>query len=370
MFTISLCMIVRNEEDTIERCLGSIKGVADEIIIVDTGSNDRTKEISSRFTDKLYDFEWIDDFSAARNFSYEQATKDYILWLDADDILLPEDVVKIKNLKETMAPDIDVVMMRYNTGFDIQGKVNFSYFRERLSKRVCNYKWREPVHEYLEVVGKRMDADICITHAKPHGRTGGRNIRIYENLIDKGTELSPRGMYYYARELKDHGKYTDAITWFRLFLDSGRGWVEDNIAACGEMAHCYTAENKHPEALLSMLRSFDYDTPRAETCCQIGYHFKEQGKYRQAVFWFELVLNLEKDENNWGFRQEDCWGYIPCIELAVCHDKLGDYAKAVAYNEMAFEFKPDSLAVLHNKKYFEDKHKSRDLKRGNPYVVT
>lgn len=355
MFTISLCMIVKNEEETIERCLSSVESIANEIIIVDTGSDDRTKEIAARFTDRIYDFTWIDDFSAARNFSYEQATKDYILWLDADDIILPEDVVKIKSLKETMMPDIDVVMMRYNTGFDVQGRVNFSYFRERLTKKVCNYKWREPVHEYLETGGKRMNADICVTHAKPAGRTGGRNIDIYESLLAKGKELSPRGMYYYARELKEHGRYDDAIRWFNLFLDSRQGWLEDNIAACGKIAGCYTAKNKYQEALLPLLRSFDYDTPRAEICCQIGYYFKEQGKYRQAIFWFGLVLNLEKDENSWGFRQEDCWGYIPCIELAVCYDKLGEYEKAVSYNEMAFEFKPDSLAVLHNKKYFEDR---------------
>ena len=361
MFTISLCMIVKNEEDTLEKCLSSVKSIADEIVIVDTGSNDGTKEIAARFTDKIYDFAWIDDFSAARNFSYAQATKDYILWLDADDIILPEDVVKIKSLKETMAPEIDVVMMKYNTGFDAQGRVIFSYFRERLSKRACNHRWREPVHEYLESGGKRINADICVTHAKPHGRIGGRNICIYESLLAKGKELSPRGMYYYARELNDHGRYADAIRWFNLFLNSGQGWVEDNIAACGEMAGCYAAENMHQEALLSMLRSFDYDTPRAETCCQIGYYFKEQRKYRQAIFWFGLVLNLEKDENSLGFRREDCWGYIPCIELAVCYDKLGDYEKAVSYNEMAFEFKPDSPAVLHNKKYFEDRLITNDI---------
>lgn len=72
--TISLCMIVRNEEKVLARCLESVRGCVDEIIIVDTGSSDGTKEIAARFTDKIYDFEWIDDFSAARNYSFEQAT--------------------------------------------------------------------------------------------------------------------------------------------------------------------------------------------------------------------------------------------------------------------------------------------------------
>ena len=73
MITISLCMIVKNEEKNLERCLSSYAPLMDEIIVVDTGSTDKTKEIAAKFTDKIYDFTWINDFSAARNFSFEKA---------------------------------------------------------------------------------------------------------------------------------------------------------------------------------------------------------------------------------------------------------------------------------------------------------
>lgn len=355
MITVSLCMIVKNEEETLARCLRSVQGVADEIVIVDTGSTDRTKEIAADFTDKIFDFEWIDDFSAARNFSFAQATMDYILWLDADDILTAEDAERFKSLKEQMAADLDVVMMRYNTGFDAQGKVVFSYYRERLSRRSGDFRWREPVHEYLEAGGKRLMSDVCITHAKPHTRVSGRNIRIYENLLKKGETLTPRGMYYYARELKDHGRYGEAIKQFRMFLDSGLGWVEDNIAACGDMARCYIMENRPDDAVSAMLQSFRYDEPRAETCCQLGYFFKEQSRFKQAAFWFELALTLKPDTASWGFRHEDSAGYVPCIELAVCCDKMGDYERAAAFNERAGTYKPDSPAVQYNRKYFAGK---------------
>ena len=96
MKEISLCMIVKDEEDVIARCLDSVKDLVDEIIIVDTGSTDRTKEIVSKYTDKIYDFEWVNDFSKARNFSFSKATKDYILWLDADDIILETELKKLK----------------------------------------------------------------------------------------------------------------------------------------------------------------------------------------------------------------------------------------------------------------------------------
>ena len=87
MITISLCMIVKNEEDVLERCLRSAEGIADEIIIADTGSTDQTKEIALRCGAKVYDFVWKDDFAAARNFAFSKATCDYLFWLDADDVV-------------------------------------------------------------------------------------------------------------------------------------------------------------------------------------------------------------------------------------------------------------------------------------------
>ena len=87
MITLSLCMIIKDEELVLDRCLNSICDIVDEIIIVDTGSSDNSKEMAKRYTDNIYDYNWNDDFSEARNFSFEKATKDYILWLDADEIL-------------------------------------------------------------------------------------------------------------------------------------------------------------------------------------------------------------------------------------------------------------------------------------------
>ncbi|MEJ9268433.1 glycosyltransferase family 2 protein, partial [Bacillus thuringiensis] len=84
--TISLCMIVKNEVEVLSRCLDAIRDGVEEIIIVDTGSTDATKKVAQQYTAKIYDFEWIDDFSAARNFAFSKATNEYILWLDADDI--------------------------------------------------------------------------------------------------------------------------------------------------------------------------------------------------------------------------------------------------------------------------------------------
>ena len=112
MPTISLCMIVKNEEMHIARCLDSVAGLVDEIIIVDTGSTDRTIEIASNYTSKVFSYQWKDDFADARNNSFSRASMEYCMWMDADDILEAAERDKFLQLKQSLSPDVDIVMMK------------------------------------------------------------------------------------------------------------------------------------------------------------------------------------------------------------------------------------------------------------------
>ena len=103
-------MIVKDEEMVLERALKSVERIADEIIIVDTGSTDRTKKIALKYTDKVYDFVWCDDFAKARNYSFSKATMDYCMWLDADDIISDSDQEGLINLKKTLSKDTSVAV--------------------------------------------------------------------------------------------------------------------------------------------------------------------------------------------------------------------------------------------------------------------
>ena len=164
MASISLCMIVKNEEDVLGRCLDSVADLVDEIVIVDTGSTDRTREIAARFTDQIFDFPWQDDFAAARNKSFAHATMDYCMWLDADDVLLEEDREKFLALKEGLSPAVSVVMAPYHTGFDKDGRVTFLYYRERIIKNRAGMHWAGAVHEVVTPVGAVLYADFAVTH--------------------------------------------------------------------------------------------------------------------------------------------------------------------------------------------------------------
>ena len=96
--TVSLTMIAKNEQDHLPKCLESVRRLFDEIVVVDTGSTDRTKEIAREFGAKVFDFVWIDDFAAARNEALSHATCDYAFWLDADDVLEPAEREKLRAL--------------------------------------------------------------------------------------------------------------------------------------------------------------------------------------------------------------------------------------------------------------------------------
>lgn len=353
--TISLCMIVKNEENTIARCLDSVKGIPDEIVIVDTGSTDRTKEIVREYTDGIFDFIWIDDFAAARNFAFSQATMDYILWLDADDLLSGSDREQFLRLKENLDPLMDAVNMPYLLAFDQYGTVTFSLRRNRLVKRSKNFCWIGAVHEYLEVYGHVLNSDISVTHKEMRGtpEDNDRNLRIYEKRLARGESFSPRDLYYYANELFDHQLNNRAIEFYQKFLKTGQGWVEDKLAACGKLADCFHNLGERDKELAYILKSFEYANPRAEFCCRMGQYFLGLAQYEQGVYWYKLATQLEKPIDSWGQMLEACWTWIPHIQLCVCYDKLGKYELAYEHNEIARKYRPEDPQILHNKKYLE-----------------
>ena len=353
MVSVSLCMIVKNEEDVLERCLKSVAGLVDEIILVDTGSTDRTREIAARFTDQVFDFPWQDDFSAARNESFSHASMDYCMWLDADDILLEADQKAFLALKETLDPTVSVVMAPYHTGFDESGHVTFSYYRERLIKNRAGMVWAGAVHEAVSPAGKIQYADFAVTHRKVHPSDRDRNLRIYQAQLAAGKELDPRQQFYYGRELYYHRRWEEALEVFEQFLKEDRGWVENNIDACCHCAYCHRELGHGQAALTALFRSFLYDRPRAEVCCEIGLWFFQREQYQQAAYWYALALTCSRDDRRGGFVSPDCYGYLPCIQLCVCYNRLGDQKRAEAFNELAATYKPDSPAVLHNRALFQ-----------------
>ena len=352
MITISLCLIVKNEEKVLARCLNSAKGAIDEIIIVDTGSTDATKSIAAEFTDKIYDFEWIDDFAVARNFAFSKANMEYILWLDADDVFMPQDLNALLQLKASLSCEVDVVSMPYYLSFDQQGRVTSQLRRNRLVRRARNYRWIGPVHEYLEVYGNVINSNIAVSH-QPLSHDSGRNLNIYEQRLLKGEQFSPRDLYYFANELKDHKLYNRAIEYYQRFLATNQGWVEDNIEACAKLADCFYILRDVDNQLKYIYQSFRYSTPRPDFCCRLGFHHLNNNQLEQAIFWYKLATELETPKHAWGMVNVSCQTWLPHLQLCVCYSRAGKYDLAYLHNEKAGEFVPEDPRIHYNRSYLK-----------------
>ena len=352
MIEISLCMIVRNEENSLPRCLSTVKAFADEIIIVDTGSTDDTKAIAASFGAVVYDFTWVDDFSAARNFAFSKATKEYIFWLDADDYLKEEDQQRFMELKRSLPEGIDSVNMQYNLAFDADGNVTASLRRNRLVRRSCNFKWIGPVHEYLEVYGPAFSSDACVSHEKDKAYTD-RNLRIYQKRAAEGESFSPRDQFYYANELRDHGMNGEASGYYEQFLDGGKGWIEDNYQACLRLSECRERLGDKEAAFAALCRTLQYDLPRPEFCCLLGAWHLEKGQLLTAVYWYELALKLPRNKESMGVRNEAYSTWLPNLQLALCYDRLGQHEQASLFNETALRYHPAHPSMLYNRNYFK-----------------
>lgn len=353
---LSLCMIVKNEEDVLERCLESVRETVEEIIIVDTGSTDKTEEIARKYTDHVYHFPWNEDFSDARNFAFSKATKEYCMWMDADDVLEQQDKMALLHMKKLSSGQEDVIMMRYHVSFDEQGKPVYSYYRERIVRNNEKYRFKGRVHEAITPSGNIVYSEIAVTHRKIHTAEPGRNLHIYEAQKEAGEAFSPRDQFYYGRELYFNGRYLDAIAVLETFLEEGKGWRENNIEACRTLALCYAKLEKRSKARQALTASFEYDIPRAEVCCDLGGQFMVDSQYEQAIFWYEQALGKKRDDTSGAFVSPDCYEYLPSIQLCVCYDRLGEIEKARQYNEKAGQFKPGSDAYQYNRLYFENRY--------------
>lgn len=353
MITISLCMIVKNEAAVLGRILEPMKQIADEIILVDTGSTDQTKAIAAQYTSLIFDFPWIEDFSAARNFACSKASMDYWIWLDADDMISPKWQKEFLSLKETLDPAVDMVMMKYVTGFDRKGNPAFSYYRERLIKNQKGFLWKGRVHEAVTPEGRLLYSPIEIEHKKEAIKDPDRNLKIYEAMLKEGNALEPRHQFYYARELFYHNRFKEAAQTFRGFLEEPDGWVENQIDACLHLSRCYSKLGMEAESLKALLYSLSFDLPRAEICCELGRHFMERQSFKQAIYWYKQALSSEPEEQTGAFFQKDFHDYIPLIQLCVCYDRLGQYEEALKYHKRTAALKPDSEAVRLNQLYFD-----------------
>lgn len=283
MIKISLCMIVKNEESVLARCLDSLQGLMDEIIIVDTGSTDNTKEIAQKYTDKVFDFSWCDDFAAARNFSFSKATMDYIYAPDADEVLDDINRRRFAMLKAALLPEIEIVTMKYITPDELNSALTASSeVRPKLYKRLRTFSWINPVHETVRLDPIVYDSDIEIKHL-PQSLHGKRDFTIFKRSYEKNGYLPDSIITMYAKELLKCGSFDD-------FADAATFFEREYQKSPSDESTCvlarYYRQKEQFDKFFSIALKNVASNGCSEICCELGSYYLSKNEFEEASLWF------------------------------------------------------------------------------------
>ncbi|MBQ9991512.1 MAG: glycosyltransferase family 2 protein [Lachnospiraceae bacterium] len=293
MATISVCMIVKNEEAVLARCLDSLQGLYEELIIVDTGSTDATKQIAAKYTDKVYDFAWTGSFSDARNFSFSKAGCEYIYVADADEVIDEKNRKRFLFLKEALIPEVEIVQMYYGNQLSQNSIYNFDQeLRPKLYKRQREFIWQEPIHEAVRLQPVVFDSDIVITHL-PEGEHGSRDLEAFERMLEKGEEISDRLRDIYLRELYFMGQVHNLQKAHDYLEELCRTSEPDSDAfqqaialLCRGAALCGDQKNLLKYGLKGVATKGS-----SELCMELGRFFQENQDYEEAMLWYHNAAN-------------------------------------------------------------------------------
>lgn len=292
MVTFSLCMIVKNEEAVLSRCLDSLCDIMDEIIIVDTGSTDKTKKIAKNYTNKVFDYKWRNDFADARNFAASKAVGDYVYTADADEYLDDENREKLRQLKRIMLPEIEIVQMLYHTPAELSTVYNFEEeYRPKLYKRLRTFTWIDQIHETLRIDPVVYDSDIVVEH-RPFSNHASRDFAAFEKIAADGKRLSKKLHHMYAMELFRSGNVDDFIKSEELFKrtleEDGRSIDEVKEAFC-VLARCYRLKGDIVSFMECALKDAATSSC-AEICCELGEYYEDIGNISEAIMWYQNAL--------------------------------------------------------------------------------
>jgi GT2 family glycosyltransferase/Flp pilus assembly protein TadD len=276
--TLSLCMIVKNEERHLPKCLMSVKALVDEMVIIDTGSSDRTRDIATAFGAQVYDFPWTGDFDKARNFSLSKAAGDWILILDADEVLSPNDHPALLRLiaKQGKTPasysfvSRNYILPTYTAGWTAN---DGRYAREeagtgwipsskvRLFPRDSRIRFENPVHELVEPSLRinRIPIKICDIPVHHYGKLDPQKYTFkgeeYYLLGRKKLEEmgeSADALRELAIQAAELGKYDESIELWQRALNL----QPDMVLAYVSMASAYLELGNYSDALASSMKSF------------------------------------------------------------------------------------------------------------------
>ena len=347
---LSVCIIAKNEEKNIERCLACLKLYGFEVIVVDTGSTDRTKEIALQYTKKVYDFPWCDDFAAARNFALSKAEKPYIMVLDCDEFLEKPEVGEIEKLYQELLCHTDEAgricirnTFRQNNEKQencewvsrIFPKDNF-YYEGRIHEQIVANDGKEYGTYQSSVVVEHIGYDL--TEEERKNKTN-RNITLLMQELEllereQNEQQLPYILYQLGKSYYMAGEYANACEYF------SRGLSYDL--------------NPKLEYVIDMVETYGYallNSNQAETALFFENIYEEFGNsadfqflmgliYMNNARFEEAVDEFQKATEHKNCRNKGVNSYSAYYNIGVIYECLGKKEEAVSYYKKCREYEP------------------------------
>jgi len=355
---LSLCMIVKDEEEFIENCLKSVQNVVDEIIIVDTGSTDKTIELAKKYTDKIFYHEWQEDFSAARNESLKHATGDWILILDADEELSLESQKNLRLLltKPMMPTYFQLLIKSYSSNKDAN---SFEHYMARFFTNFYDIKYKGKIHEQLSPM---MSYPILIS---------GELIFIIhhgyrEEIIKKKDKFQKRSLPMLVKEMEENSAL-DSFHSFNignLTMDPEKStkYFEDSIDKLSEgavpayinvaywklikgLVLCKKYEeaiNIAKKALKKSPTIIDY----ADFWEGFAHAYLYKGDYQVAIEYFEKAIETRKDNTSIAFaigRTGFAGTWTSWYNMGLAYWHLANFTKSKECLLKTIELNPNNI---------------------------
>lgn len=339
LISISLCIIAKNEESNLASCLNPIASLVDEIIIIDTGSTDKTKEIALEYTEKVYDFRWNNSFSDARNFSISKASYDYILVLDCDELVESIDIREIKKLIQANPYKVGR-LLRVN---EYSREGSLYKYRERVNRLFSRhlFQYEGIIHEQIVSKSKEnyetYNIPLEVNHSGYEGDLETRKKKTERNisLLKEALKDNPQDpyiiyqlgkSYYMGEDYHSACKYFGEALYFDL--DTRLEYVQDMVESYG-----YALLNtKQYDVALQLLNVYDEFSHSADFIFMIALVFMNNGRFKEAIN--EFVKTTEKKTS----KMDGVNGYLAFYNIGVIYECLDDLENAGKYYGMCGKY--------------------------------
>jgi len=362
--TLSLCMIVKDEEEHLPNALNSVKDAVNEIIIVDTGSTDNTVEIARSFGAKVYHYEWNNDFASARNEALKYATCDWILSMDADDEMNADDIRRLKEvLSETDALGFAIPIFSEIYDRQTNMKNTTVNYLVRIFKNDPQIRFSRRIHEFVDqsiydIGGKIEILEIPVFHrgyidVEILNKKLERNKRLLEVALEENPEDHSL-LVYMGKTYMEENELDKAEEYYRRAINivetSNKRYASLFFlqTAYIDLGNLLVQKERFEEAIEYFNKAIAIDPNFPDTYYHIGMAYYNKGRFEEAYNMFRKVFEVDIHKSTAKISHLGIRGELTLSMLQATTLQLGIYREAITYGKKVLDINPKNAVVLNN----------------------